>query len=137
VPGSLQPGTYFSNVVINGGGGAVSIPVELIIGFNPIIQVSDNSLIYSITQGQAAPASQTVQVTSFGTGAAVPFVVSSSATWLSATASANSAPATITVSVNPTGLLPGAYFGIVTVKPSNGDSYTVPIYVNLTVGASQ
>jgi unsaturated chondroitin disaccharide hydrolase len=100
----------------------------------PVLSVSPASLSFAVTQGGAAPAAQTLSVANGG-GGSLPFTASASAPWLTASASAVEAPATVTVTANPAGLAPGSYAATVTVDGggASGSPRTVP--VTLTVAA--
>jgi len=63
-------------------------------------------------------------------GGAVSFSPSSTAAWLNVTASSAVTPATLTISVNPTGLNPGTYTGSIQIDPQTG------VQVNFSVFAA-
>jgi uncharacterized protein (TIGR03437 family) len=103
----------------------------------PSLTSSPGSLSFSFTSGGAAPASQSLAVGS--TGAALTFtaVASTSAgNWLSIGSAGGTTPATIPVSVNPSGLSASAtpYQGEITLTPSGGSP--VQVSVTLTVSAA-
>jgi uncharacterized protein (TIGR03437 family) len=110
----LASGTYSSYVTIASGGLSQNVPVKLTVtgGTAPAPVTVPLSFIYQT--GGAVPASQIIQVTT------VPFTVTASDPWLTATAFNPLGPATVTVSVNPAGLAAGKYSGSVTVTPSPG-----------------
>jgi uncharacterized protein (TIGR03437 family) len=82
------------------------------------------------------PQPQTVQLTASGAGVTftTATTVSAGGNWLSVTPSSGSAPATLTINTNTTGLLAGSYTGTIAVNSPN--SVTQPaatITVNLSV----
>jgi hypothetical protein len=89
-------------------------------------------MVFSYTVGGAIPASQTLTVTS--TGAALTFTGSTSASWMALSPGGGTTPATLNVSVLPTGLAPGTYQGTITLNSSGATARTVN--VTLRVAAS-
>ena len=134
-PTGLVSGVYSTSVIVTpqGGNALTPVPITLIIGPNPLLQLSRGSLTFTAAFAGAAPADQSINVSSVGTGPAVGFTFSSDSTWLSAVATASVAPASLSVHVNPFGLQARDYTGRITVRPSNGDPYSQVIVVNLTV----
>ena len=134
--GGLGPGVYNTAVTIGvlGGSSLPAIQAQLIVSNNPLLKLSNNVLNFiaqfSSTQG---PPDQSVMVTTTGTGAAVPFSVTSDSPWLTVTPTSGTTPTTLTIHVDPSRLLVGGYTGTLTVRPGNGDLYSLPITVNLTV----
>jgi trimeric autotransporter adhesin len=126
-------GTYTTNIVITpqGGTALAPIPVTLVVSNNPILQASPSALTYSAAFAGTNPTDQVVNVTV--KGGPVGFTVTSDSSWLTVSASANSAPATLLVHANTTNLPVGAYAGILTLRPTNGDNYTIPIPVTLNL----
>jgi uncharacterized protein (TIGR03437 family) len=103
----------------------------------PSLTSSPASLSFAFSSGGTAPASQSLDVSS--TGAALTFtaVASTSAgNWLSIGSAGGTTPATISVSVNPSGLSASAtpYQGEITLTPSGGSPMQVS--VTLTVSAA-
>jgi uncharacterized protein (TIGR03437 family) len=100
-----------------------------------------NTLTFNYQQGTQAPVAQTVSVTS-STGSAVSFTVTatSQGNWLAATPvnGATSTPATVSVSISPSGLQPSMtpYTGTVTLTPSSGNPTTISVSLTVTPGAS-
>ena len=93
------------------------------------------SASFAYTIGGATPAAQTVSVTS--TSGAVSFTAAASTSsgggWLSVTPSSGTTPATITVSVNPTGVPGGVYQGAITLTPSGAGLSPLAFAVTLSV----
>ena len=127
-PSGLASGTYTSFVSIASGGSSQNIPVILAVtgGTAPAPIISP--LSFSYQSGGALPAPQFIQVTT------VPFTVTTSDAWLTATAFNPIGPATVTVTVNPAGLASGIYNGSVTVRPSagSGSVQVTPVTLEVT-----
>ncbi len=140
IPSSVGKYTDVLTVTPTNGAAAVPVNVSLVVTTNPILQVGNSQLNFSAQFGgtTAIPAQQ-VNLTS--SGGAVGFTVAqdSTAPWLTAavvgnvTTASASTPATITFTVNPTGLAANKYTGTILVSPSNGDQYSLPVTVTLTV----
>jgi adhesin/invasin len=87
------------------------------------ISVDTSQLSFSSTSGQPAPPGQTVQVTN--PAGPITWTATPSAPWIVVTPSSGTTPTTVTISVNPSGLAPGNYTGIVTFTSSGGGSTAV------------
>jgi len=144
----LSTGTYTTNLLLNSLSGTTlaTIPVTLAISNNPLLQLTCasvtpcSSLSFNAAFAGQSPPSQTVQVSTTGSGGSVGFSAnpsSASASWLNVSTSSNSAsqanPATLTISVNSGSLPVGNTTGSITVTPTNGDNYTETITVSVTV----
>jgi uncharacterized protein (TIGR03437 family) len=138
-PTGLAPGKYDGTitVVTSGAQQPLTIPVTLTIANAATIAVAPASLTFSATAGagSAAPAAQTFQVT--GSAANTTFsataATNSGGSWLDVTPKSGTAPATLTVTVNQTGLAAGQYTGTISVT-GNGTSnspQTVTIVLNV------
>ncbi len=147
VPTVLTPATYNATITINPniGGTSPTINVTLLVSNNPFLTVSTapaNQLAFAAAFGGSAPALQSITVGSSGTGS-IPFSVSftSDRGWLTVlpTSGNTGTAGTIQVGVVSSVLITlavGTYTGTVTIAPNNGDMYTIPIAVTLTVGAT-
>jgi uncharacterized protein (TIGR03437 family) len=131
VTGNLAAGSYSTTISIVSAGGAVTVPVSLTVASAPTATISANpsSLTFAVSAGSNAPVTQTVQLTASG-GAALAFATaaSSAGNWLAVTPASGSTPATLTVSVSPTGLAAGSYNGAVTV---NGGAVTIAVMLTV------
>jgi uncharacterized protein (TIGR03437 family) len=129
----------------NGSGqAAITIPVTLNVIFSSILQVNTQSLVFAWEQGQAAPPTQTVSISS-STGAPLSYVVTapsaSSAPWVQVTGSFSGVTdqTSITVGINTAGVgspLPSPYddatINISATDPITGNAInTVSIDVRL------
>lgn len=133
----LTQGSYTTNLIITPAGEASlpPVPVTLVVAANPVIQLSTTSLSFSAPFAGAAPSSKSVTITASG-GAAVPFSISSNASWLTFTSNGSTTPSTLTIRADPTGLAEQTYNGAITVSPTNGDPYFETINVSFSVTAS-
>ena len=108
--GSLKVGTYNGKVTITAATppGASGSPITISVTLNVVtaqtLTASPNAVTFAYTLGQAAPANQTVALSS--TGGASPFTVSvpSSANWLAVTPASGTTPGNLTFAINTQGL---------------------------------
>lgn len=136
---SLNPANYTGTVTITSTGAAgspVSIPVTLTVASPQTVTVAPTSVNFSYVIGTTAPQSQTVQLASSGTATPFTASVSSDASWLTVTPSSGTAPATLTISVNPAGLTANNYTGKISINSTaSANNPAASITVNLTVQA--
>ncbi len=138
--GGLTQGSYTGTITLQQGPAySVDVPVTLTVGAPATLSIAPSSVTLVWTVGDLVPLTQTVSVRSSSTTVqsftAVASVVNGSG-WLGASAATGSTPATLTLSVNPTGLAPGTYFGAVTLTPSGTNASPQPISLTLTVLAT-
>jgi uncharacterized protein (TIGR03437 family) len=107
-----------------GGGDAVVFKLAPSVPTGSPLNISSSALQFSYVLGGSAPSTQTISVAS---STAVDFTPTWTASWLKVSSTAQVTPATLTVSVDPTGLSPGQYSGKIQI-----DSLT-SVQVNLTV----
>ncbi|MEO8371923.1 MAG: hypothetical protein ABI806_22245 [Candidatus Solibacter sp.] len=139
--GGLANGTYNATISFNVNGSIQTVGVTLTVtsssgGNTGNVNVSPTSLTFSAQQG-TNPATQTVSVNSQSGAAGIPFTVQVStnggANWLSTSAgSSNSAPSTLTVTVNSAGLQAGTYSGNIQIQPNGGATVNVPVTLTVT-----
>ncbi len=122
--------------------GSVSISVTCTVtapATNPAIGLSNTSLAFAAQTTGAEPPVQTVSVTNAGTGsltglaAAVSYQSGQPTGWLSASLSATTAPATLTVQASKTGLAAGTYNGTIAVTSSVANNSPQTVAVTFTV----
>ncbi len=124
----LVSGTYQASITVTVGSSVSSVPVTLTVSSTSgTISASPSAVSFSQLLGGATPSSQTVQLTS---GSATSFTVGTTVSWLSATPSTGTTPATLTLTLNSSGLAAGIYQGSVTVT---GGVAPVAIPVTLTI----
>jgi uncharacterized protein (TIGR03437 family) len=126
-PTGLAAGTYTAAVTVVGGGdNAITVPVTMTISaFDQAILLSQRGLSFTAVAGGGIVPPQTFSVRNIGSGVvkwtAAPSTLPAGLSWLQVSpaggASDAAAPAPVlTVTVNPAGLAPGAYYGLVTVS---------------------
>ncbi|HET9387894.1 MAG TPA: hypothetical protein VFO67_22365 [Gemmatimonadales bacterium] len=129
----LEAGTYQATVTIEADDAAnspLTLPVTFEVAPPPPVRIalSVSSVTFNDTVSSSSPAAQTVNVTAEGMGALTGMHVlvsygSGAAGWLHARLSDSTAPATLTLTPNTTGLNAGSYTAIVTiVSPVAGNS---------------
>jgi ligand-binding sensor domain-containing protein len=98
----------------------------------PVLVVGSNDLQYDLRIGDAAPAPATLWVSNGGSGS-LSWTAASDAAWLHVSPAGNTAPAQLTVSVDPTNLPLGLYFGHVTVSASGaaGSPHTLTVQLHI------
>ena len=137
LPGQgLIAGTYVGQVLLQGAGNSVTIPVSVNIGDPVFVQLP--ALTFSMVAG-ISPNPQVITVSS--TSSAINFdaaaVSAKGGSWLTISPSGIlccATPKTITVSVNGTNLTPGTYIGQVnfTQYSTHDKETTVPVIVTVT-----
>jgi adhesin/invasin len=111
-PGVAAPAAFNLTVLPNASGTLKVLPAQI---------------SFASESGQPAPASQTVQITN-ANGAVEQWTAVSSAPWLSVSPSSGATPASVTITVNPSGLAPGAYSGTVTFTTPTGQVTLFVVY---------
>jgi Subtilase family/Viral BACON domain len=101
----------------------------------PTIGVSPASLSFTATAGGSNPADQTINVTNTG-GGTLNFTVSDDAPWLTVSPASGTAPATLTASVDITGLAAGTFNGTITISAAGATNTPVSVPVTLTVNGA-
>ena len=86
--------------------------------------VTPNKLSFSFVIGSAMPPQQQVLVSS---SAPATFTTTASPSWLRISSNTNLTPATLSVTVDPIGLLAGTYTGSIQVDPSTNVSVTLTV----------
>jgi hypothetical protein len=128
-PQNLAQGTYSGQITVTSGGFTEIVTVTLVV--QPFtLTVSPAALTFEAQPGGNAPAPQTVSVSSVPPGSNFSVATSPGAGWLAASSSSGRTPATLTVSVNPTGLEAGTYTGSITVT-AQGQSQSVAVTLNV------
>jgi uncharacterized protein (TIGR03437 family) len=135
-PGSLAAGVYSGSITISPTtGGTLVVPVTLQAGPIANLTVSPTSFSLSYTVGSAAPAAQVLSLTSDIVNNTYTARATSTNNWLlinGVTASISGAlPATVNVTIVPSGLTTGTYPG--TIAVTSGDGTTVNVAVTLLV----
>lgn len=131
------PGSYSGSIIISSSqAGNSPQSASIALKVLPAAPVNRNPTRLSFqSQAGAAPPSQTVSITAAAPTSFTASVTSGS-NWLSVTPSAATTPATLTISVRPSGLSPGSYTGVVTLAVSQPDGSTIPVRIPVTVSVS-
>jgi hypothetical protein len=146
-PYGLPSGNYTAAIVVNAPKAnttTVNYIVTLEVGdAAPLLHVSapdpGNTIAFTYVTGSAAPAHKNMSVMSVG-GALSASITLSGGSWLKATPTGNVAlvglPSSVDVSVDPTGLTPGAYNAkiVVASATASNNSITVPVTLNVSAG---
>ncbi|MCP4157386.1 MAG: hypothetical protein GY757_57275 [bacterium] len=104
---------------------------------NPILSVSRNKLSFAAISGGSNPPTQEFRVSNAGTGA-LNWTAADGAAWLTCTPDSSSAGATVTASVDISGLAVGTYSASISISAPNADNSPHSIVIMLTVkSASQ
>src|SRR5580658_798543 len=142
-PTSLPGGSYTGVITVNSAAAATpvhTVPVTLEVGNAPAtLTASTNTLTFAYVTGAPAPATQPIELLTSG-GALTVSIAITGGTWLQAAPSGSISlvglPGTIEASVNPAGLVPGAYSGQIAFASSNAANKSVVVVVTLNVTAA-
>ena len=135
----LAAGTYTGTVTVDAGtatGSPAAIPVTLTVSAPPppTLAVTPTSMTFTATQGGTNPAPQSASVTNTGSGS-LDVSVTDDASWLSVTPATATAPATLSVAPNTSGLTAGTYTATVTVTATTtgatGSPKTIAVTLNV------
>jgi len=129
---NITPGVYNGTITLTPASGQPqTVPVTLNILAPGALTATPTSVAFAYTAGNPAPAAQTVSVT-LPNSSAVFTASASGGSWLSVSPLTAATPATLTLSVDPTGLSKGLYNGSIALSSTNGTvELTIP--VSLTV----
>lgn len=139
-PTSLPLGTYTGSVTVTPvttGPTPLTIPVTLTVKSPPAtLIVTPNPLAVSYTRGGAPVDTQYLSLS--GNGALMSYTVSvSGGTWLTVSPTSGilfpGFSSALTLTIDPSGLIPGAYKATVTVSAPSASNKTQAVPVNLTV----
>ena len=131
----LAAGSFSGSINITTASGlSGSVPVSLALtGSSAGLTVSPMSLSFDALAGETAQALESIDVSA---ASATPFTVTTSGlTWLSASPSSGTTPATITLTANVSGIAAGNYTGSVVVT-SASSTVTVPVAVTVTASTA-
>jgi uncharacterized protein (TIGR03437 family) len=147
-PYGLPSGNYTATIVVNAPKAnttTVNYTVTLEVGdAAPLLSVSTpdpgGTVAFVHTTGNAAPAHKNITVMSIG-GALSATITLSGGSWLKATPTGNIAlvglPSSVDVSVDPTGLIPGAYNAKIVVASTTASNKSISVPVSLNVSAGK
>jgi len=95
------------------------------------LTVAPSLLTFTYAGGTTMPPSQKLTLST--TSGSLTFTASASGgSWLTESPASGTAPGTITVSVNPSGLSSGRYTGAIHVTPQGGSTSNIPVTLNVT-----
>lgn len=129
------PGVLHGNITVTVAGASnspltVPVTVTVVAPSTGTLTVPTAPLTFNYTLGGAVPASVPLAIS--GTSG-LAFTTSKSQSWLVATPSSGTVPASLSVGVSPAGLSPGSYSGAVTVTSTGatGSPATIPVTLNV------
>ena len=130
---SLAPGTYTATLRVgiaksDGNTIIATRDAQITYQVKTELAATPGALNFSHVVGSSAPSSQSINIT--GTGLA--WQASADKPWIKLGNSAGTAPSTVAIQADPTGLTAGSYAGVITIIPQSGTG-TVHVQVNLTV----
>jgi uncharacterized protein (TIGR03437 family) len=130
----LSAGNYSGTVTVNASGAAAQrIAVSLVVAPSqqpPALSLSTSQVRFSYTVGGLSPPPQAIAITNTGGGTLTWGASTGGSSWLVTSPVSGVAPSTLSLSVNPTGLVAGTYSDLVTVL---GGGTTQVIFVGLIV----
>lgn len=135
-PSGLGVGAYNGTVTVSSaavGNSPQTVTVTLVVSAAPTISVSPSQLAFAHQIGGSAPAAQTLSVSA--TSPVTFIATASGGSWLSVSPGSGSTSATLNVSVNPSGLVAGAYNGTVVVSSAAAGNSPQAVTVTLVVSA--
>ena len=141
-PGAMPAGAYGGFIIVTSGSSSITVPVILNVnsgGASPFL-VGPGSLTFNFQTGSNIPQNQLVSVSAAG-GAAITFSATTSTSngggWLSVNPNSGTTPnAVLSVSVNPSGLQAGLYFGAVAINAPGTNGLIIPVQVAVAAPAS-
>jgi uncharacterized protein (TIGR03437 family) len=138
-PNGVAAGTYQGSILVTASGTSNSpftIPVTFTVtGSAPTLMLGTSTLNFSALVGGAAPASQAVPIASTGASSSLTLGMEGGS-WLSATLSASTTPARVTVSANPANLAAGTYNGTIIVTSAGASNSPQTISVQFVVSST-
>lgn len=136
-PTGLAPGTYQDTIVLTGPS-TVSISVALTVAAPAPPTATPKSLAFQYRIGSPKPAAQTIQIASPSGAVSYTAVAStvSGVNWLAVDPVSGTTPATLTVGIAVSQLVPGPQSGSITITLQNAAASTFTVPVTLTVTGS-
>ncbi len=133
---TMPEGVYQGNLIVTSGATNITVPITYSLYDAPYLVFPTTPLVFNYQIGSPPPPAQTVQLTSptlkpayFNAG------INNFPSFASVTPRNGSTPATLSVSVDPTGLAPGTYsdkLGIAAAYPYASPETDIPITLNIT-----
>ena len=139
-PTSLTPGSYNGAITVTAASASnspVLINVTLTVTPAPAsLAVSPQALTFTYTVGGTVPAAQGVSITNTG-GGTLSWNATASAAWVGLSSALGTAPATMSVLVNPANLSAGTYSATVRIYAASATGSPASVSVTLVVQAPQ
>jgi hypothetical protein len=101
----------------------------------PVLGVAPTTLGFTYSIGDTAPSPASIAVANDGGGGSVAWTVADDAPWLSVSPGSGTAPSTLTVTINPTGLAVGSHTATITVTAAGVAGSPRTVAVTLDVAA--
>jgi len=140
-PAGLSAGVYTGSVQISATGASntpLSVPVTLTVTQAvPSLAVAPQALTFNYSVGNPAPAAQTVSITNTGGGTLSWTASTSGEYWLAVSPLSGSAPAMLSMSINPANLAAGTYTSTVQVAATGAAGSPASIAITLVVQGTQ
>lgn len=134
--GSLTAGSYTGFISIVSAGSTTTVPVTLNVSPTGIssFTAAPASLSFDFVTASVTPQSQSISLT----GTSVQSFTVSTTTgdgggWLSVNPASGATPASLSVSVDPSSLGEGTYFGSLAITAADGTALLVPVEVNVAL----
>ena len=142
-PGSLVPGTYTGAINITTAGVTTAVPVTLsVAAAAPIFLLTDSGLTFTAAAQGGAPLARTLGILNAGQGPlnwSATIKTLSGGNWLQISSTSGTANkpfadvSNISVSVDPSNLTPGTYYGQIHLTSPNASNSPQPVTVIFTV----
>ena len=126
----LAPGSYSGSIKLQSATNQTIVPVTLTV-LAPFDRVSNGLSFVYVSGSSGLPPSQTLTITS--SNRPLPFNVSYSAPWLMVNPLSSTTTASLTVSVNPSGLVADTYSTVITISSlySSNGSLSIPVTLQI------
>lgn len=132
-PSGLTVGVYNASIAVTAPGATpLSIPVTLTVtapSTGPQLSASTAALTFNFSLTGPGLSPQTFSLIS--TGAPLAFTATTTPNWLSVTPASGTTPSVLTVTVNPSGLPPGAYNGSLSITAPGSSPVNVAVVFNV------
>jgi uncharacterized protein (TIGR03437 family) len=131
----LAAGSYSGSITLTASG-ATNSPLVVQVTLNvTTVSVSPTSLGFNFTAGGPAPGAQSLGLSSSPGSVSYTASATSTGNWLAVTPTSGSTPATLSVTVNTTGLAANTYNGTINITPA-GATTPIAVPVTLTVASA-
>ena len=128
-PMNLAPGSYSAGVTISSPfatPGSVMLPVSVQV--QAVIAASPNALAFAAFLGQNPAQPQSISI---GGASGIAFSAQASDPWILVSPASGVTPSSLSVTVNPTGLSAGSYFGSISVSGTGATNLAIPVSVTI------